>query len=97
MRKSINIKASQIMALVESQEFKCALTGRDLSPANATMDHCIPLSRGGEHILSNLMILDEAVNKAKGNMTTEEFVGMCRQVIEWHDNQRIQQSTLKMA
>lgn len=80
MKKPAAITASQIMKLIENQKFKCALTGRDLTPETASIDHIMPLSRNGSHDLENIWVIDHKVNMAKGTMTTDEFVAMCREV-----------------
>lgn len=70
----------ELVCLVESQCYRCALTGWDLKPETASLDHILPVSRGGDHSIENLQILDYRVNKAKGTMTADEFVEMCRAV-----------------
>lgn len=80
--KPMAITATQIMGMIESQDFRCALTGRELTPETASIDHVVPLSRGGDHGLGNIWVLDHKVNVAKGTMTPEEFIAMCREVVE---------------
>ena len=80
MKKSASISAKMIMELIERQNFHCALSNRKLTPETASLDHIVPLSRGGTHDLSNLWVLEHLVNTAKGTMTVEEFVAMCRDV-----------------
>jgi 5-methylcytosine-specific restriction endonuclease McrA len=80
MPKKPSVSPKQILALLESQQYRCALSGRELSPETASLDHVIPLSRGGVHDISNVQVLDYRVNAAKGTMTVEEFVQMCRDV-----------------
>lgn len=80
MPKKPSVSPKQILALLESQQYRCALSGRELSPETASLDHVIPLSRGGVHDISNVQVLDYRVNAAKGTMTVEEFVHMCRDV-----------------
>lgn len=75
-----SITATQLRALLESQQYKCALTGMDLTPETASLDHKIPVGRGGPHEIGNLWILHHNVNAAKGTMTPEEFVDLCRKV-----------------
>ena len=76
-----NVTTSGIMEILRRQDFKCALTARSLTPQSASLDHIVPISRGGKHELANLQILDSAVNRAKGTMTDEEFVSLCQEVI----------------
>ncbi len=74
------VTAKKIMDLIERQKFRCALSGRELTPETASLDHVTPLSRGGSHELSNLCVVDYQINTAKGTMTVEEFLAMCRDV-----------------
>lgn len=79
------ICAQDLWYLLESQSFKCALTGRPLSPETASVDHIIPVSKGGENAASNLQIVERKVNSAKGTMLQDEFIQMCRDVVNWID------------
>jgi 5-methylcytosine-specific restriction endonuclease McrA len=77
MPKQPSVSPKQILKLIESQHYRCALSGRELTPETASLDHAIPLSRGGAHDITNVQCLDYRVNAAKGTMTVEEFVAMC--------------------
>ncbi|TWU08618.1 HNH endonuclease [Symmachiella macrocystis] len=78
------VTAKMIMELIERQRFRCALSGRELTPENASLDHIVPLSRGGTHEISNLWVVDQQVNAAKSTLTVEEFVAMCREITVRH-------------
>lgn len=75
-----NVTAKRILQLVKSQDHKCAICGRLLTPETASLDHIVPLSGGGTHDLSNLWVVDHRINLAKGTMSVEEFLQMCREV-----------------
>lgn len=79
------ISAANLLTVLESQNYQCALTGRVLTPDSASVDHAMPLSKGGEHAISNVQILHTDVNQAKGVMTTAEFIAMCREVVAHAD------------
>lgn len=79
--QSDSLTTKSIMRLIESQDFKCALTHRKLTPSTASLDHRVPVARGGPHVLSNCQVLDKQVNRAKGTMTTDEFISLCREVV----------------
>lgn len=81
MRRPVTVTGKQIMDLVEHQEFRCAISGRALTPETASVDHIVPLSRDGAHSLGNIWVVDHLVNKAKGTLTIDEFVAMCRDVM----------------
>lgn len=76
------LKGSDIFEILERQEFRCNLTGVPLTPDTASIDHIIPLSKGGSHTKANAQIILNSVNQAKGSMTQSEFVEMCRLVVE---------------
>lgn len=79
------VKSKQLRKLIESQGYKCGLTGRELEPETGSIDHVYPISRGGSNTLANLQVLHTDVNQAKGTMDPETFVEMCREVVEWVD------------
>jgi 5-methylcytosine-specific restriction endonuclease McrA len=76
------VKAKELRELIEKQQYKCALTGRGLTPETAAADHIQPVSNGGGHVIENIQILHRDVNAAKGTMNNEEFLRMCYEVIE---------------
>ena len=73
--------AAYIRARLESQGYRCALSGVALTPETTQMDHAMPLSRGGTHDATNLLCVTADVNRAKGRMTVDEFVSLCCRVV----------------
>lgn len=64
---------------------KCALTGVDIDinkPSTYQFDHIIPRNRGGDNSLDNMQITTKIANQAKRDMTQDEFINLCRLVIE---------------
>lgn len=72
----------QLLELLERQQYRCALTGIELTPETSSLDHMLPVSRGGSHGIDNVQIILQRVNAAKGTMTNEEFIETCRLVAE---------------
>ncbi len=87
MPARVTVTAKMIMELIESQGFRCALSNRELTPETASLDHVIPLSRGGTHDIANLCVVDQQVNAAKGTLTVGEFVALCHDVAAHHQQQ----------
>lgn len=73
----------ELMQLIEQQGYRCALTGKALTPQTARLDHKHPVSQGGSHDISNLHWVLETVNTAKGTMSLDQFVSMCIDVARW--------------
>jgi len=80
------VSTDNVLRLLEHQGYRCALTGRRLTPQTAALDHIVPIRRGGEHAIENTQVLHKDVNRAKGALTSEEFLAVCREVIRWSDS-----------
>lgn len=52
---------------------RCVYCGTTLGLANATLDHVIPLSRGGSHLPGNLVAACQPCNQLKGALLPTEF------------------------
>ena len=79
------VSTDNVLRLLEHQNYRCALTGRALTPETAAIDHMRPIRLGGTHTIENTQVLHKYVNRAKGSMTSEEFVGLCREVTRWSE------------
>ncbi|GIX04924.1 MAG: hypothetical protein KatS3mg114_0793 [Planctomycetaceae bacterium] len=90
-RSSETVTVQEVHDLLVRQDFRCALTGEPLDPADASMDHILAVSRGGPHTIENAQILRRDVNRAKGTLTNEEFITLCRAVV-CHINKTTPQS-----
>ena len=58
------------------KEKKCFYCGCELNDSNRTIDHFIPLSRGGANIRENVVPCCFGCNNKKGKKTFEEFMGL---------------------
>jgi 5-methylcytosine-specific restriction endonuclease McrA len=76
------VTATSVVRMLEYQDYRCALTGRRLTPDVAALDHVVPVRNGGKHVIENAQILHKIVNRAKSTMTNDEFIQMCREVVE---------------
>jgi len=90
--KSVTTK--DILSLLHRQGFHCAYTGEQLTPENAGADHKIPVGRGGSNQIENIAIVKREVNSAKGAMTVEEFVEMCRKVAAYFSDGKLSQAAI---
>jgi len=64
--------------------FPCALTGRPINfhdPDTYEYDHKTPTSRGGDNSMDNLQIVCPEANRAKGMMTDQEFLNLCKEIV----------------
>jgi len=61
----------------------CYLTGESINLIydDYQFDHIIPISNGGSCNIDNLGITIPSVNYAKGNLSVDEFVELCKKVV----------------
>lgn len=50
-----------------------------------TIDHKIPLQRGGTNSLDNLCLASASMNRAKGTLTHTEFIDLLALINTWED------------
>ena len=81
-----SVCTGSVLKLLEYQQYRCALTGRRLTPEVTALDHIVPIRQGGEHVIENTQVLHKEVNRAKGSLSNEEFLAMCREVVRWSDS-----------
>lgn len=55
---------------------KCAYCGTPLDAMSFRVDHIVPVSRGGILFLTNLACCCDECNRAKGELTAEEFAAL---------------------
>lgn len=68
----------------------CSYTGEELYPAwDLSVDHIVPLSRGGGNVRENLALVHIYTNQYKGNLTGQEFVGLIRLASTWPAEARV--------
>lgn len=76
--------ALKLIAKLEEQEYKCAITGDILVPgSNASIDHIVPKCKGGSNDISNLQWTTEIANRSKWEMSTDEYIAHCQKVIDY--------------
>lgn len=59
------------MALKKAWGYKCAYC--NCTPTALTQDHVVPVTKGGEHTISNIVPACQSCNSAKGNRDVVEF------------------------
>lgn len=83
LRKKGRANFRQLAALWKSQRGRCALTGRRLTRQNAHLDHITPKTKGGGDEIGNLRWLCVEANMAKRDMSDEQFIALCSEVLSF--------------
>ena len=75
----------------------CLYCNERVTHANVSLDHRVPVARGGGHEMSNLAFICQPCNKAKGDMTEEEFKDLRLMLDRWsfrHRNPKLRDKVL---
>jgi hypothetical protein len=89
-RNRDGLTVSQLIDLLEKQQYRCALTnaemtcirGRGQISTNASIDR---LTAGGPYTIDNIQLVCSAVNQFRRALTVPEYIDWCRLVIAHHD------------
>jgi 5-methylcytosine-specific restriction endonuclease McrA len=72
------------MKLIEKQKYRCALSGVELTPETAVLDHIVPITDGGGDDIDNLQWVHEEVNRMKGTMDNGQFIKTVKRIARWN-------------
>lgn len=82
-RVNLDLKADELVEIMKLANGKCAVTGiigvwktdgdPALWPLLMTIDHRIPVSRGGSWKIQNLQVMPLCINQVKGNNDDKEL------------------------
>jgi hypothetical protein len=82
--RSTNKLWKNLKEIYKSQDGVCPYTGRKIHLGQeAELDHKMPVCRGGKGEKENLQWVHRKVNRAKGDMSEEEFLDLVREVYAW--------------
>jgi len=79
-----NFYYNDIIKLYEDKQF-CYLSGRKIDlkdPTTFELDHIIPLTKNGTNKIGNLGLAYPYANRAKNDLTVDEFIELCKDVLE---------------
>lgn len=79
--KSGKITIKNLEDRLEAQGYRCSVTGLDLTPQTASLDHIIPHSEGGTNTMDNVQIVHREVNRIKGSLSMQELFEWCIRIL----------------
>ena len=71
---------NRVLMKLEANQYKCALTGWPITPSEFCIDHIQSVNDGGSDEPENLQCLHPLANTAKGTMSNQQFISLCKSV-----------------
>lgn len=81
--EKFKLKAGHIRTLLQKQNFKCYVSGIELTYENVEIEHIQPLTKGGKHELENLCLIDKSLRELKRLNTKKEILELCKVIIAY--------------
>lgn len=73
-RNAPRIEKIDRQAIIERDKWTCYLCMQICTPKNVTLDHVVPLFRGGSHVADNLRVACRSCNCRKGTRLLHDFL-----------------------
>jgi len=83
-KHSTKLTPIMLWSVARKQKLICPLTGKRLTLENISLDHIIPLSKGGENTVNNIRLTDKSANLAKHFLSDTEFIRLCQEVVSYN-------------
>lgn len=83
-KHDVKLAVKDLLEILESQDHKCFYTGVPLVLDSASIYESVSLDRldnSKGYVPENVVLTTWRVNRAKSNMTSDEFIAMCRAVV----------------
>lgn len=74
--------AKDFYALLEKQQYRCALSGRELNPVSTDAEHIQPLEHGGQHIPENIYLIVRDAARLKRHLTEAQVIELCFDILK---------------
>lgn len=87
-KRSTNLNLKSLTTRIGDSP-KCYITGVPINinnPEEYSLDHIVPLSKGGIASLENCGLASQIANMVKSDLTYEELILMCRTILRHHEN-----------
>ncbi len=77
-----DVTAQDLARIARQQRLICPFTGQKLTWDNISIDHIIPLGRGGKDIPSNIQLVNKQINVMKSDLTGKEFRDLIQMIYD---------------
>lgn len=86
MRMAVEIPykfaAKDFYGILERQQYRCSLSGRELTPENTDAEHILPLEHGGAHTPDNIYLIVRDAARLKRHLKEEDLIRLCFDILK---------------
>ena len=86
--KRVKLKSNIRKAVYKRTEGHCALCGKFVDYDDYTIDHIVPLSKGGTNDIDNLQCTCKTCNNIKTDILPDEFMEKLIQIVSYNMNRK---------
>lgn len=83
IKEYYKLAAFDLWKIAKKQKLICPLSGIKLNKENMSVDHILPISKGGTNEPSNIRLVHKWVNLMLGVHSDQDFFAMCETVIDY--------------
>ncbi|HBI7094978.1 HNH endonuclease (plasmid) [Clostridium perfringens] len=73
-KREYTLEEQNYIVKLKNENDVCCYCGKKLSRRERTLEHILPINRGGETVPENLAVCCEKCNKEKSDMTLQEYI-----------------------
>lgn len=77
------LTAFDLWKIAKKQKLICPFTGHKLTKENMSVDHILPVSKGGSNEPSNIRLIHKWVNLMLGIHNDKDFFEMCQTILDY--------------
>ena len=81
-KQAYKFSAKDFYALLDQQQYRCCLSGRELTPENTDAEHILPLEHGGQHLPDNICLLVREAARLKRHLTEDAVIQLCFDILK---------------
>lgn len=81
-KPSYKFAAKDFYTLLDKQGYRCALSGRELTPENTDAEHILPLDQGGNHTPDNIYLVVRDAARPKRHLTESQMIELCYDILK---------------
>lgn len=77
------LRPCDLLGIAKKQRLLCPFTGIKFTSDNISVDHIVPLSKGGSNHVDNIRLVHNMVNRMRLEYSDDDFIQMCHKISDY--------------